>query len=98
MRLACRLPAKEREAMGVPAMNEPWMWHPWGMGIGMLFMLLLGIITIVGIVFLVKWVLDQVTTRHRETPEDSALDILKKRYAWGEINKDEYEEKKKDLL
>ena len=27
------------------------MWHPWGMGIGMLFMLLLWIITIVGIVF-----------------------------------------------
>jgi putative membrane protein len=79
-------------------MNEPWMWHPWGMGISMLFMLLLWIIAIVGIVFLVRWVLDQTTTRQRETPEDSALDILKKRYARGEINKEEYEEKKKDLL
>lgn len=79
-------------------MSEPWMWHPWGMGISMLFMLLLGVITIVGIVFLVKWVLDQTTTRRRETPEESALDILKKRYARGEINKEEYEEKKRDLL
>lgn len=79
-------------------MNEPWMWHPWGTGINMLFMLLLGIITIVGIVFLVKWVLDQTTTRQRGTTEDSALDILNKRYARGEINKEEYEEKKRDLL
>jgi putative membrane protein len=79
-------------------MNEPWMWHPWGMGISMLFMLLLWIIAIVGIVFVVRWVLDQTTTRQRGTSEDSALDILKKRYARGEINKEESEEKKKDLL
>jgi putative membrane protein len=29
---------------------------------------------------------------------DSALELLKKRYARGEIDKQEYEEKKKDLL
>jgi len=28
---------------------------------------------------------------------DSALEVLKKRYARGEINKEEYEEKKRDL-
>lgn len=29
---------------------------------------------------------------------DSALEILKKRYARGEINKEEFEERKKDLI
>ena len=98
MRRGYLLPAKVGDATGVSAMNESWMWHPCGMGISMLFMLLLWIIAIVGVVFLVRWVLDQTITRQRGNPEDSALDILKKRYARGEINKEEYEEKKKDLL
>ncbi|MGE0681324.1 MAG: SHOCT domain-containing protein [Candidatus Binatia bacterium] len=79
-------------------MNEHWIWYPWGMGISMFFMLLLWILAIVGIVFLVRWVLDQTTARQRGRSEDSALDILNKRYARGEINREEYEEKKKDLL
>jgi len=79
-------------------MNEPWMWHPWGMGLGMLFMVLLWVGVIVGIVVLLKWVLTQLPPRQGDTAQESALDILKKRYARGEIGKEEYEEKKKDLL
>ena len=32
------------------------------------------------------------------TQSDSALEVLKRRYARGEINKEEFEEKKKDLM
>ena len=35
---------------------------------------------------------------HEDRGSDTALDILKKRYARGEINKEKYEEMKKDIL
>lgn len=34
----------------------------------------------------------------RDQSTESALDILKRRYAKGEINKSEFEEKKQDVL
>lgn len=79
-------------------MNEPWMWHSWGMGVEMLFMFVPWVLTIVALVFFFKWVLNHMAPRQGSPPGESALDILKKRYARGEINKEEYEEKKKDVL
>ena len=64
------------------------------MGFGMLFMALFWVILIVGGVLLAKWFMGQ----SKMTREDSALEILKKRYARGEINKQEFEERKQDLL
>ncbi len=68
-------------------------WMPM-MGFGMLFMALFWVAFIVGVVLVVKWLMGQGGAAR----EDSALDILKKRYARGEINKQEFEERKRDLL
>ncbi len=68
-------------------------WMPM-MGFGMLFMALFWVALIVGVALLVKWFMGQGGVAR----EDSALDILKKRYARGEINKQEFEERKRDLL
>lgn len=86
------------------AQERPYQWgwdmHPmwwWGgaWGIGMMFMMFLfwGLV-IVGIVLAIRWLVAQ----GKETRSDSALDILRQRYARGEIDKNEFEARKKDLL
>ena len=53
---------------------------------------------IVGIIFLIRWVVISTGTGGRAArSEESALEILKRRYARGEINKEEFEEKKRDI-
>jgi len=61
------------------------------------YMWIVWIVVIVGIFFLAKWVVQQ-SRPGEQKPDESSLEILKKRYARGEINKEEFEQKKKDLL
>ena len=72
----------------------------WGMigTCGGLMTIFIWILVIVGILALLKW-LGQTKSTSAPSPEkETALDILKKRYAKGEIGKEEFEEKKKDLI
>ena len=60
------------------------------------FMWLFWVAVIVGLVFLIRWIVQQKPAGQK--PEEDALEILKKRYAKGEIGREEFEQKKKDLL
>ncbi len=63
---------------------------------GSIFMLIFWILIIVGIVAFIRWL---IMSRRREYHghEKTPLDILRERYAKGEIDKEEFEAKKKDL-
>ena len=74
-------------------MHQYW-WGFWWFG--PIFMLIFWVLVIVGIVALIKWIGSQ--SRIEGRTEESAMDILKKRYAKGEISKEEFEEKKKDIM
>ena len=69
-----------------------------GFGFGWIFMLAFWIIIIWAIVAFVRWVAMQGRQGEMMPKGKSALDILKERYAKGEIDKKEFEEKKKDLM
>lgn len=66
-----------------------------------IFMLLFWILFIAGIVLLVRWVWDTAGARKQGAvgyeQQVNALEILKQRYAKGEINREEFQAMKQDL-
>ena len=72
------------------------MYGDWGFGMGF-GMWIFWIIVIAMIVALVRIAFGTESNKKPSNPHDDALEILKQRYARGEIDKDEYEYMKKEL-
>jgi len=78
-----------------------WMWHSrWGWGhmfFGSLMMILFWGTIIVLVVLLVRWLSGTGPHQFPPSAHKTPLDILKERFARGEIDKEEYEERRKLL-
>jgi putative membrane protein len=86
--------AQERpDGWGLAIDPRWWVWGAWGLGMALMMALFWGVV-IVGIVFGIRWLAGR-DGLPRST--DRALDILRQRYARGEIDTDEFEAKKRDL-
>ncbi len=82
--------------------SPPWeswgmhpMWGLWGLwGIGMvLFMVVFWGLVIAAIVVGIRWLVQQ----GRDSRPDAALGVLRERYARGEIDREEFLARKRDL-
>jgi len=67
-----------------------------GLGFGGGFMILWWIVIIVAVVALIKW-LSASGSSVTGNQEKTALEILNKRYAQGEIDDEEYQRRKREL-
>lgn len=97
---ACAL-AQATQSQELPWGYHGWGMMPWGMG-GMMFMMPVMFILAIAIIFMVIFMVRRIggggsdfLTPH--TTYETPMDILKKRYARGEIDREEFERRKKDL-
>ena len=72
-------------------------WGNWGWGMGL--MMFLGMIFWGSVIWLVFWAVTRLIRRETHTggERQNPLDIARERYARGEINREQYEQIKKDL-
>lgn len=67
-----------------------------GMGFGWLFMILFWGLVLFGVAMLLRWLIAG-NTGNAGSVQRSAIEILQERYARGEIGREEYEQKSRDV-
>lgn len=91
-------PAYAQWGPGPQYMHSFWGGMGW---IGMLFSLLILIILALILILTVRWLLQNSRSRSQgnvsNSPSSKAVELLKERYARGEIDREEFEQKKQDL-
>ena len=70
------------------------MWGVWRIGMMVMMLVLCWGVVIAGIVLAIRWM---VSHGRQLRPTDAALDILRQRYARGDIIQEEFEAKKRNL-
>lgn len=76
-----------------------WGWPMMGFGgFGMIFGFIFFVLIIVGIILLIVWIIRRTGYSVTDKTSNSFLEILKERYAKGELNKEQYENMKKELF
>jgi putative membrane protein len=73
--------------------NSGWLW--W-LPMGLMMLLFWGLV-IVALILLVRWLWTQGHARVDAPSGETPLDVLKKRYAQGEIAKEEFDRIKQDI-
>jgi putative membrane protein len=89
-------PGPDKYDYGPPMMWWGGGWY--GMILGPLFMILVLAVAVAAVVLLVRWLgapWQGPVPPHHTMPTRMALDILNERFARGEIDKDEFEEKRR---
>lgn len=94
--------AKESFAQSTP--YPCWGMGSWMMGgamgwIGGIIMMLFGVLVLVALVLFIRWMVSAGGNRHRslshgqfpQGPAESAVDILRRRYARGEISREQFD-------
>jgi putative membrane protein len=73
-----------------------WLGHGFGFGLGMMVLMLVFWGAIIGVII---WGIRRFSRRYSiaRSGAPGALDIVKERYARGEISKDQFDQFKKDL-
>jgi putative membrane protein len=71
-----------------------WGFHGWGMWLGWI----IGLIIVIAIIVIVVKAVDRSGGNRNTSAGKSSFDILKERYASGEIDKEEFDRRKKDLM
>ena len=103
-----RNPAFPRPGKPIERIDEPngvysitrhpmmWGWGAWGLGM-MVMMFLFWALVIAGLVVGIRWLVRQSDEARGGHSADRALQILRERYARGEIGKEEFEARRRDL-
>ena len=76
-------------------MHDWMMMDSWGMGLGFIFWVAIFALIVAGLVWLVR---SQASPGGAAERRSSGLDLLNERYARGEIEREEYLQKKRDLI